>query len=85
MIFKTGIVIILIASFLSLYRVIKGPTFFDRVLAVNLIGSKVIILLVLIDFLYNRPEFVDISITYALINFVSTIAILKLKEKRKLD
>jgi len=85
MIFKAGIVIILIASFLSLYRVIKGPTFFDRVLAVNLIGSKVIILLVLIDFLYNRPEFVDISITYALINFVSTVAILKLKVKRRLD
>lgn len=85
MIFEIGIIIILIASFFSLYRVIKGPSFFDRVLAVNLIGTKVVILLVLIDFLYNRPEFVDISLAYALINFVGTIAILKLKEKGRLD
>lgn len=85
MIFKIGIIIILIASFFSLYRVIKGPSFFDRVLAVNLIGTKVVVLLVLIDFLYNRPEFVDISLAYALINFVGTIAILKLKEKGRLD
>jgi multicomponent Na+:H+ antiporter subunit F len=85
MIFKIAIIIILLASFLSLYRVIKGPTFFDRVLAVNLIGTKVVVLLVLIDFLYNRPEFVDISLAYALINFVGTIAILKMKEKGRLD
>ncbi len=85
MIFEIGIVIILLSSFFSLYRVIKGPSFFDRVLAVNLIGTKVVVLLVLIDFLYNRPEFVDISLAYALINFVGTIAILKLKEKGRLD
>jgi len=85
MIFKVAIIIILLASFFSLYRVIKGPTFFDRVLAVNLIGTKVVVLLVLIDFLYNRPEFVDISLAYALINFVGTIAILKMKEKGRLD
>jgi len=85
MIFKIAIIIILLASFFSLYRVIKGPTFFDRVLAVNLIGTKVVVLLVLIDFLYNRPEFVDISLAYALINFVGTIAILKMKEKGRLD
>lgn len=85
MIFKIGIIIILFASFFSLYRVVKGPTFFDRVLAVNLIGTKVVVLLVLIDFLYNRPEFVDISLAYALINFIGTIAILKLKERGRLD
>ncbi|MBZ4642900.1 MAG: multicomponent Na+:H+ antiporter subunit [Deferribacteres bacterium] len=85
MIFEIGIIIILVASFFSLYRIIKGPTFFDRVLAVNMIGTKVVVLLVLIDFLYNRPEFVDISIAYALTNFIGTIAILRLKEKGKLD
>lgn len=85
MIFSLGIVVILFASFFSLYRVVKGPSFFDRVLAVNLIGTKVVVLLILIDFLYNRPEFIDISIAYALINFIGTIAILKLKEKGRLD
>ncbi|MGA1862604.1 monovalent cation/H+ antiporter complex subunit F [Deferribacter thermophilus] len=85
MIFKLSIIIVLIASFTAIYRLVKGPTFYDRVLTVNLIGTKIIVLLVLIDFLYNRPEFVDISITYALINFIGTIAILKLKEKGKLD
>jgi len=82
---KISMIIILLSSFFSLYRLIKGPTFFDRVLAVNLIGTKVVVLLVLIDFLYDRPEFVDISLAYALINFVGTIAILKLKEKGRLD
>ncbi|MCA1928098.1 MAG: cation:proton antiporter [Calditerrivibrio sp.] len=85
MIFSLGIIVILVASFFSLYRVVKGPSFFDRVLAVNLIGTKVVVLLVLVDFLYNRPEFIDISIAYALINFIGTIAILKLKEKGRLD
>ncbi|MCX8083922.1 MAG: monovalent cation/H+ antiporter complex subunit F [Calditerrivibrio sp.] len=84
-ILSISIIIILVSSFFSLYRVIIGPTFFDRVLAVNLIGTKVVVLLVLIDFLYNRPEFVDISLAYALINFVGTIAILKMKEKGRLD
>ena len=55
-----------------------GPSSFDRVLAVNAIGSLVILGITLHGFLLGRPEFIDIAILYALINFIGTIAILKL-------
>ena len=61
-----------------LVRVILGPSSFDRVLAVNAIGSLVILGITLHGFLLGRPEFIDIAILYALINFIGTIAILKL-------
>ncbi|MEO1304797.1 MAG: monovalent cation/H+ antiporter complex subunit F [Pseudomonadota bacterium] len=62
---------------LMLIRALSGPTLYDRVLAVNSLGTKIILLLGVIGFLTGRPDFLDISILYALINFVSTIAILK--------
>ncbi len=61
-----------------LIRVVLGPTAFDRLLAVNAIGSMVILGITLHGFLLGRPEFIDIAILYALINFIGTIAILKL-------
>ena len=61
-----------------LVRVVLGPSSFDRVLAVNAIGSLVILGITLHGFLLGRPEFIDIAILYALINFIGTIAILKL-------
>ena len=68
---------LVIAIALMLIRALSGPTLYDRVLAVNSLGTKIILLLGVIGFLTGRPDFLDISILYALINFVSTIAILK--------
>ena len=68
---------LIIAIALMLIRALSGPTLCDRVLAVNSLGTKIILLLGVIGFLTGRPDFLDISILYALINFVSTIAILK--------
>jgi multicomponent Na+:H+ antiporter subunit F len=68
---------LVVAIALMLIRALSGPTLYDRVLAVNSIGTKIILLLGVIGFLTVRPDFLDISILYALINFVSTIAILK--------
>lgn len=66
-----------------LYRVVRGPTVFDRVLGLNGISTKAIILLVLIGTLYNRVEmFVDISTGYALLNLVGALAIAKYLEER---
>ncbi|MCI0622576.1 MAG: monovalent cation/H+ antiporter complex subunit F [Acidobacteria bacterium] len=66
-----------------LYRVIYGPTVFDRVLGLNGISTKAIILLVLIGTIYGRVEmFVDISTGYALLNLVSALAIAKYLEER---
>nr|WP_070958533.1 monovalent cation/H+ antiporter complex subunit F [Hyphomonas sp. Mor2] len=68
---------LVVAIALMLIRALSGPTLYDRVLAVNSLGTKIILLLGVIGFLTGRPDFLDISILYALINFVSTIAILK--------
>ena len=66
-----------------LYRVIRGPTVFDRVLGLNGISTKAIILLVVIGTVYERVEmFVDISTGYALLNLVSALAIAKYLEER---
>ena len=68
---------LIVAIALMLIRALSGPTLYDRVLAVNSLGTKIILLLGVIGFLTGRPDFLDISILYALINFVATIAILK--------
>lgn len=66
-----------VAIALLLIRVFAGPTLYDRILAVNSTGTKIVVLLGLVGFLSQRPDFLDIALLYALINFVSTIAILK--------
>ncbi len=66
-----------------LYRVIRGPTVFDRVLGLNGISTKAIVLLVVIGTVYERVEmFVDISTGYALLNLVGALAIAKFLEER---
>ncbi len=68
---------LVVAIGLLLVRALAGPTLYDRVLAVNALGTKVVLLLGVMGFLLGRPDFLDISVLYALINFVATIAILK--------
>lgn len=66
-----------------LYRVLRGPTVFDRVLGLNGISTKAIILLVVIGTFYERVDmFVDISTGYALLNLVGALAIAKYLEER---
>ena len=67
-----------------LYRVLRGPTVFDRVLGLNGISTKAIILLVVIGTVYERVDmFVDISTGYAMVNLVGSLAIVKYLEERK--
>ena len=70
-------VAILIVMALALTRAILGPSVYDRALAVNMFGTKTVLLISVIDFLGGRQEFLDISLAYALINFISVIAMLK--------
>ena len=74
-------IVILIVVYL--YRVIQGPTVFDRVLGLNGISTKAIILLVLIGTIYERVDmFIDISTGYALLNLVGSLAVAKYLEHR---
>jgi len=66
---------------LCLYRAALGPGVFNRVAAVNVIGTKTIVLLVLIGYIFDRPLFFDISLLYALLNFIGTIAFAKYLER----
>lgn len=75
--YLSATIIVITALILTLIRLFKGPTVFDRVVAANAIGTIALILIVLIGFLTARPEFLDIAITYGLLNIISTVAILK--------
>lgn len=68
---------ILVALILAVTRAVKGPTVFDRVLAANSVGTLAILLLAVFGFLTGRPEFLDIGLTYALLNIIGTLAVLK--------
>jgi multicomponent Na+:H+ antiporter subunit F len=75
---------ILVSMALALARALLGPTVYDRVLAINAFGTKTVLLVAVFGFLTDRPDFLDISLLYALINFVGTIAVLKFFEYRDL-
>jgi multicomponent Na+:H+ antiporter subunit F len=68
---------ILVALALAITRAIKGPTVFDRVLAGNAVGTLAIMLLAVYGFMTGRPEFLDIGLTYGLLNLIGTLAVLK--------
>lgn len=68
---------------LSLYRGIFGPTVLDRLIGANAIGSKTVVLLILIGLIYHRVEmFVDIALAYALLNFIAVLAASRYFQKR---
>jgi multicomponent Na+:H+ antiporter subunit F len=83
--FEAASVVVLLAVPLALYRAIRGPLVYDRVLAANVIGTKTMVLIALIGFVFERPHFLDIALVYALINFLATIAVLKYRESGGLD
>ncbi len=81
LLFVLDVIAILIVMYL--YRVVRGPTVFDRLLGLNGISTKAIILLVVIGTVYERVEmFVDISTGYALLNLVGVLAITKYLTQR---
>jgi multicomponent Na+:H+ antiporter subunit F len=75
--FHVAVFAVLVALVLAVFRALAGPGVFDRMLAVNSIGSLAILLLAGLGFLNGRPEWLDIGITYGLLNAVSTLAVLK--------
>jgi multicomponent Na+:H+ antiporter subunit F len=76
-IYAGATVALLVALALALARALLGPTVFDRVQAANTIGTLAVLLLAVYGFLTERPEFLDLAITYGILNVVGTIAVLK--------
>jgi multicomponent Na+:H+ antiporter subunit F len=75
--FAAATTAVLAAMGLALVRAFLGPTVYDRILAVNAFGTKTVLMIAVLGFLAGRPEFLDIALLYALINFIGTIAVLK--------
>lgn len=75
--FTAAAAALLVTLALALVRALAGPTVFDRILAMNTIGTVSVLLLAVIGFLTARPEFLDLAIVYGLLNVVGTIAVLK--------
>ncbi len=69
---------------IALYRCIAGPTSLDRIVGVNAIGSKTVVLLLLIGFLYHRVDmFVDIALAYGFLNFITVVTASRYFHKKK--
>ncbi len=80
MMFAAAVFAMLVTMALALARALLGPTLYDRILAVNMFGTKTVLMLSVLGFLVERTDFLDIALVYALINFVTTIAVLKFFE-----
>ena len=78
--FTVAMIAILAAMLIVLGRAIKGPSIYDRILGVNVFGTMTVLFIAVFGFLTGRPEFLDIALVYALINFISTVAVLKFFE-----
>ena len=78
--FIVAAVAVLIAMAFAMTRALLGPTVYDRVLAVNMFGTKTVLMIAVLGFLSGRPDFLDLALLYALINFVGTLAVLKFFE-----
>ncbi|MFV0369535.1 MAG: monovalent cation/H+ antiporter complex subunit F [Hyphomicrobiaceae bacterium] len=77
MMFVVATIAVLFSLALAVSRAIFGPTVFDRVLAGNTVGTLAILLLAVLGFLTGRPEWLDIALTYCLLNIIGTLAVLK--------
>ena len=75
---------VLVTMGMTLVRALLGPTIYDRVLAVNTFGTATVLLIAVLGFLIGRPDFLDLALVYALINFIGTIAVLKFLKFRYL-
>jgi multicomponent Na+:H+ antiporter subunit F len=73
----------LFVMLLALIRAQRGPTIYDRILAVNVFGTKTVLLITITGFLFGRPDFLDVALVYALINFISVIGVLRYFEYTK--
>ena len=78
--FSVAAAAVLVAMILALIRAFAGPTLYDRILAVNVFGTKTVLLIAIVGFLAGRPEFLDIVMVYALMNFITVIGILRFFE-----
>ena len=83
--YELGAVLVMLLTFLSLVRALKGPTAPDRVTAISIIGTKTVVIITLIAWIYDQKYFLDIAMVYALMSFITTVGVAKYLEKGAID
>lgn len=78
-------VLLLLMTFLCLLRAVVGPTAADRVVAINVIGTKAMVLIAMVSFIGGQQFFIDVALVYALIAFVMTLGVARYLEKGTLE
>ena len=81
--FLAAVLAILTTMVMALIRAFKGPSAYDRMLAVNMVGTKTVLLIAVGGYVLAWPAFLDIALLYALVNFVSTVAVMRFFEYRE--
>ena len=75
--FSVAALAVLVTMALALARAFLGPTVYDRILALNMFGTKTVLLIAVSGFLMGRPEWLDLALLYALVSFIGLLAILR--------
>jgi len=78
-------IFLVLLSFVGLYRAYKGPTAADRIVAINVITTKVTVVIVLIALWIKQGSYVNVALIYAMIGFITTIGVAKYLLKGRLD
>ena len=74
---EVAVMAVLVTMAMALSRAALGPTLFDRILALNMFGTKTVLLIAVLGFLRGHPDFLDLALLYTLINFIGVIAVLR--------
>lgn len=81
MMLETAAVAVLVTMALAVTRALLGPTLFDRILAVNMFGTKTVLFIALLAGVSGRGDYLDVALVYAMINFIATVALMKYFEQ----
>ncbi len=82
--FTATLIFLALLTFFSLYRAYSGPSAADRVVAINVLTTKIAMLIVLLSMITGQEIFVDVALIYAMMGFIATICVSKYIEKGKL-
>jgi multicomponent Na+:H+ antiporter subunit F len=75
--FALALLAVIITMSLALIRAARGPTVFDRILAVNMVGTKTVLMISIVSVLIGRLDFLDLALLYSLMNFIGIVAVLR--------
>lgn len=76
-------VAVLATMVLALCRAFLGPSLYDRILAINMFGTKTVLFITVLSFVHGSAHYLDIALVYALINFLGTLAVLRAGQFRE--